>query len=177
MHKDCKEILVTGEQITKRSEELGKLISEDYAGKELTLVGLLKGSVPFLAELSKYITIDVYFDYMDVSSYDGVTSSGNIVVETDLSHDIKGKHILIVEDILDTGKTLATIKPLLLDRGAASVEIATLLLKLSAYEKPITAKYVGFEVPDAFVIGFGLDYNQKYRNLPYVGVLKEEVYK
>lgn len=177
MHKDCKEILVTGEQITKRCQELGAQISKDYEGKEVILVGLLKGSVPFLAELSKYITIDVYFDYMDVSSYDGATSTGNIVVETDLSQSVKGKHILIVEDILDTGRTLATIVPYIRERGAASVEIVTMLFKPERLERSIEAKYIGFNVPNAFVIGYGLDYDQKYRNLPYVGILKEECYQ
>ena len=177
MHKDCKEILVTGEQITKRCQELGEQISKDYEGKEVILVGLLKGSVPFLAELSKFITLDVVFDYMDVSSYDGARSSGNIVVETDLSQDVKGKHILIVEDILDTGRTLATIVPYIIARGAASVEIVTMLFKPERLERDIEAKYIGFNVPNAFVIGYGLDFDQKYRNLPYVGILKEECYQ
>jgi len=175
MHKDCKEILVSGEAITKRCEELGAQISKDYAGKELILVGLLKGSVPFLAELSKHIDIDVYFDYMDVSSYDGVMS-GNIAVLTDLTQDVAGKHILIIEDILDTGKTLSTVMDLLKERDAASVEICTMLDKKEGRQVDIQAKYVGFDVPNVFVIGYGLDFNQKYRNLPYVGILKEECY-
>ena len=176
MHKDCKEILFTHDQIVKRCEDIGSQISEEYKGKNVILVGLLKGSIPFFAELAQHISLDVEFDFMAVSSYEGTESTGNVLVKKDISNDITGKDIIIVEDILDTGKTLHTVRAMLLEKGAASVEIATLLNKQERRLYPIQAKYVGFEIPNAFVIGYGMDYNENYRNLPYVGVLKEEVY-
>lgn len=176
MHKDVKEILYTQEEIVEKCKELAKQITNDYNDKEVILVGLLKGSVPFLAELSKYIELDVTFDYMDVSSYEGVKSR-TITIKKDLDQDVKGKDILLVEDILDTGKTLTTVKAMLEERGANSVEIVTMLDKKEGRTYPIEAKYVGFEIPNAFVIGFGLDFNEKYRQLPYVGILKEECYQ
>lgn len=176
MHKDVKEILYTQEEIVEKCKELAKQITNDYNDKEVILVGLLKGSVPFLAELSKYIELDVTFDYMDVSSYEGVESR-TITIKKDLDQDVKGKDILLVEDILDTGKTLTTVKAMLEERGANSVEIVTMLDKKEGRTYPIEAKYVGFEIPNAFMIGFGLDFNEKYRQLPYVGILKEECYQ
>lgn len=176
MHKDCKEILFTHDQIVKRCEDIGSQISEEYKGKNVILVGLLKGSIPFFAELAQHISLDVEFDFMAVSSYEGTESTGNVLVKKDISNDITGKDIIIVEDILDTGKTLHTVRAMLMEKGAASVEIATLLNKQERRVYPIQAKYVGFEIPNAFVIGYGMDYNENYRNLPYVGVLKEEVY-
>lgn len=176
MHKDVKEILYTQEEIVEKCKELAKQITNDYNDKEVILVGLLKGSVPFLAELSKYIELDVTFDYMDVSSYEGVESR-TITIKKDLDQDVKGKDILLVEDILDTGKTLTTVIAMLEERGANSVEIVTMLDKKEGRTYPIEAKYVGFEIPNAFVIGFGLDFNEKYRQLPYVGILKEECYQ
>ena len=176
MHKDVKEILYTQEEIVEKCKELAKQMTNDYNDKEVILVGLLKGSVPFLAELSKYIELDVTFDYMDVSSYEGVESR-TITIKKDLDQDGKGKDILLVEDILDTGKTLTTVKAMLEERGANSVEIVTMLDKKEGRTYPIEAKYVGFEIPNAFVIGFGLDFNEKYRQLPYVGILKEECYQ
>lgn len=176
MHKDVKEILYTQEEIVEKCKELAKQITNDYNDKEVILVGLLKGSVPFLAELSKYIELDVTFDYMDVSSYEGVESR-TIAIKKDLDQDVKGNDILLVEDILDTGKTLTTVKAMLEERGANSVEIVTMLDKKEGRTYPIEAKYVGFEIPNAFVIGFGLDFNEKYRQLPYVGILKEECYQ
>lgn len=176
MHKDVKEILFSQEEISKKCEELAKQIDKDYQGKEVVFVGLLKGSVPFLAELSKHIENDITFDYMDVSSYDGVESR-TLTIKKDLDQDVKGKDILLVEDILDTGKTLHTVVAMLKQRGARSVEIVTMLDKKEGRTYPIEAKYIGFEIPNAFVIGFGLDFNEKYRNLPYVGILKEECYQ
>ena len=151
MHKDVKEILYTQEEIVEKCKELAKQITNDYNDKEVILVGLLKGSVPFLAELSKYIELDVTFDYMDVSSYEGVESR-TITIKKDLDQDVKGKDILLVEDILDTGKTLTTVKAMLEERGANSVEIVTMLDKKEGRTYPIEAKYVGFEIPNAFVI-------------------------
>lgn len=176
MHKDVQEILYTQDEITQKCKELGKMIMNDYHDKQVILIGLLKGSVPFLAELSKFISLDVTFDYMDVSSYEGVESR-TVTIKKDIDQDVKGKHILLVEDILDTGKTLSTVKAMFEERGAASVEIVTMLDKAECRQFPIEAKYVGYQIPNAFVVGFGLDYDEKYRNLPYVGILKEEVYK
>ncbi len=175
MHRNVKEILYTQEEITQKCKELAKQIMNDYHDKNLLMVGLLKGSVPFLAELSKFVNLDVTFDYMDVSSYEGVESKA-ITIKKDLDQEVKGKDILLVEDILDTGKTLTTVKAMLLERGAASVEIVTMLDKKEGRTYSIEAKYVGFDIPNAFVVGFGLDFDEKYRNLPYVGILKEECY-
>ena len=176
MHKNIKEILISDEQIIEKCKELGKIIDKDYEGKEVLLVGLLKGSVPFMAELAKHLNSDVTFDYMNVSSYDGVESK-TLVVKQDLKEDVSGKNILIVEDILDTGKTLYNVKEMLLKRNANSVKIVTMLDKEEGRIIDMKADYVGFKIPNAFVVGYGLDFNEKYRNLPYVGILKEECYK
>ena len=171
MHKNIKEILITEEQISAKCEELGKIIDKDYEGKEVLLVGLLKGSVPFMAELSKHLNSDVTFDYMNVSSYDGVESK-TLVVKQDLKEDVMGKNILIVEDILDTGKTLFNVKEMLLKRKANSVKIVTMLDKEECRVIDMKADYVGFKIPNAFFVGNGLDFNEKNRQLPYVGILK-----
>lgn len=176
MHKNIKEILISEEQIIEKCKELGKIIDKDYEGKEVLLVGLLKGSVPFMAELAKHLDSDVTFDYMNVSSYDGVESK-TLVVKQDLKEDVSGKNILIVEDILDTGKTLYNVKEMLLKRNANSVKIVTMLDKEEGRIIDMRADYVGFKIPNAFVVGYGLDFNEKYRQLPYVGILKEECYK
>lgn len=176
MHKNIKEILISEEQIIEKCKELGKIIDKDYEGKEVLLVGLLKGSVPFMAELAKHLNSDVTFDYMNVSSYDGVESK-TLVVKQDLKEDVSGKNILIVEDILDTGKTLYNVKEMLLKRNANSVKIVTMLDKEEGRIIDMKADYVGFRIPNAFVVGYGLDFNEKYRQLPYVGILKEECYK
>ncbi len=176
MHKNIKEVLISEEQIIEKCKELGKIIDKDYEGKEVLLVGLLKGSVPFMAELAKHLNSDVTFDYMNVSSYDGVESK-TLVVKQDLKEDVSGKNILIVEDILDTGKTLYNVKDMLLKRNANSVKIVTMLDKEEGRVIDMKADYVGFKIPNAFVVGYGLDFNEKYRQLPYVGVLKEECYK
>lgn len=176
MHKDIKEILYTEEQIEQKCEELANQIDQDYAGEEILLVGLLKGSVPFLAELGKHLKSDVTFDYMKVSSYSGVESK-TLVVQQDLKEDIRGKNILIVEDILDTGKTLYNVKQMLLKRGVRGVKIVTLLDKEEGRVFDMKADYSGFKIPNAFVVGYGLDFNEKYRQLPYVGILKEDCYK
>ena len=176
MHKNIKEILISEEQIIEKCKELGKIIDKDYEGKEVLLVGLLKGSVPFMAELAKHLNSDVTFDYMNVSSYDGVESK-TLVVKQDLKEDVSGKNILIVEDILDTGKTLYNVKEMLLKRNANSEKIVTMLDKEEGRIIDMKADYVGFKIPNAFVVGYGLDFNEKYRQLPYVGILKEECYK
>lgn len=175
MHQDVKEILFSLEEIQEKSKELGEKISNDYQGKEPILLGLLKGSVPFMAELAKWITVDVTFDFMHVSSYVG-THSGQLNIKKDMEQDVKGKDVIIVEDIIDTGNTLFYVKHMLLERGANSVKIVTLLDKAECRKIDIQGDYVGFVMPNAFAVGFGLDYDEKYRNLPYIGVLKEECY-
>ena len=179
MHKDVKKILISEEEIVKRCEELGRQITADYEAKQEAplLVALLKGSVPFLAELIKHIDMDIMFDFMDVSSYEGTQSVGNIRVIKDLDSSINGVSILLVEDIVDTGRTLAEVKRMLLNKGAKEVKIVSLLDKPQRRVVDISADYVGFAVPNEFVIGYGLDFDQKYRNLPYVGVLKDELYE
>ena len=174
---DVEKILISEKEITDRCTELGAQISRDYDGKDPIIVGLLKGSVPFMAELIKHITVDCEIDFMAVSSYSGTESMGDVKIVKDLDHSIKGCHVLVVEDIVDTGKTLEKVKELLYSKGAASVKVVSLLDKPDRRIVDIEAEYVGFVIPNEFVIGFGLDFDQKYRNLPYVGVLKEECYK
>ena len=179
MHQSVKNILVTHEQIVARSKELGEQITNEYKNHENKplLVALLKGSVPFLAELIKHIDLDIEYDFMDVSSYEGTESIGDIRIIKDLDRSIKNTEIILVEDIVDTGRTLETVKKLMVQKGASDVKVITLLDKPDRRVVDITAEYVGFVIPNEFVIGFGLDFDQKFRNLPYVGVLKEEFYK
>lgn len=177
INKDVDSILVTEEQIVNRCDEIGKQISKDYVGKRPILIALLKGSVPFLSELMKHIDIDMEIEFMDVSSYSGTESTGEVKIVKDLDCSIKGLDVIIIEDIIDTGRTLKTVKQLLYSKGANSVKVASLLDKKERRVVEIEGDYIGFNIPDAFVIGFGLDFNQKYRNLPYVGVLKEDCYK
>ena len=177
MHSDVKQVLFTEEQIKARVRELGAQITNDSKGKNILLCGILKGAVTFFTDLARCIDGPVEFDFMVCSSYGAsTTSSGFVKIRKDLDSDVRGRDILIVEDIIDTGVTLSKLKPLLLERGAASVKIATLLSKPSRRKVDIPVDYNGFEIPDAFVVGYGLDYNSRYRNLPYIGVLKEEVY-
>lgn len=178
MHQDLKKILVSEEQIVAKCKELGAKISQDYRdiGEIPLLVAVLKGSVPFLAELIKHIDLDIEFDFMDVSSYEGTESIGDVRIIKDLDRSIKGTRILLVEDIVDTGRTIKEVTRLLLNKGATEVKIVSLLDKPSRRVIEITADYIGFEIPNEFVVGFGLDFDEKYRNLPYVGVLKDEFY-
>lgn len=176
MHKDIERILISEEQIIARSKEMGQQITKDYEGKKPMLVALLKGSVPFIAELMKHIELDIEIDFMDVSSYSGTESKGDVRIDKDLTCSIQGLDIILVEDIVDTGHTLSKVVALLYQKGANSVKIASLLDKPERRVVDIKTDYIGFEVPNYFVVGFGLDFNQKYRNLPYVGVLKEECY-
>lgn len=177
MNNDIKEILITEDEIINRCKELGKEITKDYQGKTPILIGLLKGSVPFLAELMKRIEINMEIDFMDVSSYSGTESTGDVRIDKDLSNSIVGDDVIVVEDIVDTGKTLQKVVGLLYSKGANSVRIVSLLDKPKRRIVDLKADYIGFTIPDAFVVGFGLDFNQKYRNLPYVGILKEDCYK
>lgn len=167
------EVLLPEEKINARIRELGEQISKDYAGKNIHLIGILKGGSFFMCELAKRITVPVSIDFMSVSSYGSSTmSSGTISVKKDLDESIEGKHVLVVEDIIDTGKTLSYLKELLKDRGAASVELCALLDKPERREADIRMDYVGFQIPDEFVVGYGLDYSQRYRNFPYIGIVK-----
>jgi hypoxanthine phosphoribosyltransferase len=175
---DIKEILLTEDELKKKIKEIGKDISEEYADKDLLLVGILKGSVPFMADLLREITIPCTMDFMAVSSYGNSTKTSGIVrILKDLDFEIEGKDVLIVEDIVDSGITLSYLIDYLKGRKPSSIEIACLLSKPERRSVEINAKYIGFVVPDYFLVGYGLDYSEKYRNLPYIGVLKEEIYK
>ena len=178
MHNDIQEILVTEQQLQQKIQELGAAISRDYAGKDLLLVAILKGSVVFMADLMRAVTIPCNIDFMVVSSYGkGTSTSGLVKIVKDLDQDLNGKHVLIVEDILDTGVTLSNLVPMLKMRNPASVKICTILDKPSRRKADIEADYRGYQIPDEIAVGYGLDYAENYRNLPYVGVLKREVYE
>ncbi len=179
MHQHLSKVLISEEEIVKRSKELGKEITEKYKNDEKPpiLVALLKGSVPFLAEVIKHIELDVEIDFMDVSSYGaGMESTRDIRILKDLDRSIKDRSIIIVEDIVDTGRTLKTVIKILHNKGASSIEVVSLLDKPERREVEVSVEYIGFTIPNEFVVGFGLDYNEKYRNLPYVGVLSEDYY-
>lgn len=163
--------LLTREEVEKRIKELAKEIEKDYCGKDLLVIGLLKGSIMFMSDLIKEMNLPVMIDFMSVSSYSGTTSTGviNVLKDTDIS--VKDKDVLIVEDIIDTGLTLSHVRKLLEDRGTKSLKICTLLDKPSRRTVEMKGDYVGFEIPDEFVVGYGLDYDQHHRNLPYVGIV------
>ncbi len=172
-----KEVLFDKQQIADRVAAVGRQISKDYAGKDLLVIGVLKGAWVYLADLVRNIDNNVEVDFMSVSSYNGGTvSSGSLTVVKDLSVDCKGRHVLIVEDIVDTGITLSRLKDMLLSRGAASVEISTLLSKPARRKIDVDVKYIGFEIPDKFVVGYGLDFDERYRGLDDVCVLDEKAY-
>ncbi|MFG6373238.1 MAG: hypoxanthine phosphoribosyltransferase [Oscillospiraceae bacterium] len=177
MDKDILEVFYSEEQLKAKVAELGAAITRDYQGKSPVLVSVLRGSYIFMADLTRAIDLPCTVDFMSVSSYGaGTTSSGQVKILKDLSEPIEGKDLIIVEDILDSGNTLFYLRDVLAARKPASIAICTLLDKPERRTKPIQADYSGFEVPDAFVVGYGLDYAEKYRNLPYIGVLKPEVY-
>ena len=177
MKDDIEEVLLPEKDLQKAVKKLGKQISADYEGKNLMLVAVLKGSVIFMADLMRAITIPVSIDFMSVSSYGaGVKSSGVVKIIKDLDHDLTGYDVLIVEDILDSGLTLSYLTNVLRQRNVSSIKICTLLDKPERRKVDIKPDYACFVVPDRFVVGYGLDYDQKYRNLPYVGVVKPEVY-
>ena len=177
MKEDVLRVLLSEDEIREKVRELGGKITADYKNSNLMLVTVLKGAVVFLADLMRQIDVPAEIDFMVVSSYgSGVKSSGVVKIVKDLDVPLAGKDILIVEDILDSGLTLSYIKELLESRGPRSIRIATLLDKPSRRKVDLQADYIGFSVPDEFVIGYGLDYDEKYRNLPYIGVLKPEIY-
>lgn len=178
MNDPIKEVLLTEEEIEERVSELAKEISEEYRGKDLLVVGILKGAVIFLSDLVKRLDFPVMLDFMAVSSYGkSSVSTGEVRILKDLDYSVEGKDILIVEDIIDTGLTLNYLKDILGKRGARSVKICTLLDKPERRTIGVSIDFMGFEIPDEFVVGYGLDYNEQYRNYPFVGALKEEVYE
>lgn len=177
MKEDILKVLLSEDDIAARVAEIGAQISRDYAGKRLVMVSVLKGSVVFMADLMRAVTVPAEIDFMCVSSYgSGVKTSGVVKIIKDLDNDLAGMDLLLVEDILDSGMTLEYIKKLLLGRNPNSIKICTLLDKPERRKADVVADYKGFEVPDEFVVGYGLDYAEKYRNLPYIGVLKPSVY-
>ena len=177
MHNNIAEILITEKELQSRIAELGKEVAKDYEGKTPIFVGVLKGAIMFFADMVRATPIPCEYDFMAVSSYGAATiSSGKINLIKDLSADIKGRHVVILEDILDTGNTLRFVVDYLLEKEPASLKICTLLDKPSRRTAPIEADYVGFTIPNQFVVGYGLDYDEIYRNIPYVGILKPEVY-
>ena len=165
-------VLIEEEKVDKRIEELGKKISEEYAGKEVHLICILKGSIFFTCELAKRITVPVTIDFMSCSSYgDGTKSSGVVKLVKDLDEPLEGKNVIVIEDIIDSGRTLSYLLEILSARKPASLKLCTLLDKPDRRVMPVHVDYTGFEIPDEFVVGYGLDYDQRYRNLPYIGVL------
>ena len=177
MRDDIASVLLSAEDIQKRTAELGARISKDFDGREPLFVGVLKGCFVFMADLCRRIDLPCTVDFMAVSSYGGGTSSsGQVQITKDLSSDITGKNIIVVEDILDSGNTLSYLLKVLEQRSPASIRLCTLLDKPERRVKPVEVHYSGFTIPDAFVVGYGLDYAEHYRNLPYIGILKPEVY-
>ena len=173
-----KYVLVSEEEIKELTKKLGEKISADYAGKQLVVVGMLKGAMPFMMDLIKNITIPVEMDFIQTSSYHGgTTSSTAVMFKKDIDTNVVEKHVLLVDDVVDTAKTITKVLEIFKGRGAHSIELCCLLDKPEGRVVPYEAKYVGKTIPNEFVIGYGLDYNEYYRNLPYVAVVKEEVYK
>ena len=177
LEKDIQEILFSEEQLKARVKEIAQQIEADYQGKEILLICILRGSFVFIADLCREIRLPCTVDFMAVSSYGkGSSSSGRVQIVKDLAEDIAGRHVIVVEDILDSGNTLSYLLNILEQRNPASVRLVALLDKPDRRVKPVELHYSGFTIPDAFVVGYGLDYAEKYRNLPYIGVLKPEVY-
>ncbi len=176
MTNDIERILLSEEEIEEQVARVGRRITEDFRDKNPIFVGVLKGCFIFMADLMLHVDIKCTMDFMAISSYAGTSSTGAVKINKDLGQDIEGRHVIIVEDILDSGVTLSYLKQFLLGRKPASITIATLLDKPARRRSDIVADYSCFEVPDAFVVGYGLDYNEHYRNLPYIGVLKPEIY-
>lgn len=177
MHPDLETIVLTEAQIAERIRDLGEQISADYGDESVLLIAVLRGAALFVADLARAIVSPVEIDFMAVSSYGSSTKSSGVVrIIKDLDETIEGRHVLVVEDILDTGLTLKYLLKNLASRGPASLEVVTLLSKEGKQRVPISCKYIGFDVPDEFVVGYGLDYAERYRNLPYIGILKPEIY-
>lgn len=178
LHPDVQELLFSEETLERRIRELGKQLSEDYAGRNPLLICVLKGAIHFFTELTKAVTIDCEYEFAAASSYgSGTESSGEVVLTRDLIEDVSGRDVIVVDDIIDTGLTLQFLSELLQKRKVASVKTCVLLDKPERRTAAISADYVGFVIPNHFVVGYGLDYRQKYRNLPYIGILKPEQYR
>jgi len=178
VHKDIEEVLITEKQLQKKVEELGRQITHEYQGRTMLLLCVLKGALMFMADLARAIDLPLEMDFMVVSSYGSATESSGVVrIVKDLEEPIEGKHVLLVEDIVDSGLTLHYLLDVLRTRKPASLRVCTLIDKVKEREKVVTPDYMGFQVADRFVVGYGLDYAQRYRNLPYIGVLKPEVYQ
>lgn len=176
MTQDIETVLVTEEQLREQIHEMGARLTKEYAGKLPLFVGVLKGCVPFFTAMTQEIQIPSQWDFISISSYDGTASTGRMTFRKDIDHDIRGRHVIILEDIIDSGATLRYLKELLLKRKPASLKICTLLDKPAGRTVELEADYSCFTIPNAFVVGFGLDYRDCYRNLPFVGVLKPSVY-
>ncbi|MBN2910652.1 hypoxanthine phosphoribosyltransferase [Polycladomyces sp. WAk] len=178
MHEDIQEILYTEEEIKTKVKELGRRLSEDYRGLNPLCICVLKGAAPFMTDLVRSMDIPLEMDFMAVSSYGASTKSSGVVrIIKDLDASVEGRHVIIVEDIIDSGLTLSHLIDLLRHRNAASIKVVTLLDKPGRRTVDLQPDYCGFTIPDAFVVGYGLDYAEKYRNLPYIGILKEQVYQ
>lgn len=177
MRNEFEKILITKEEIEQICARLGKQISEDYTGKELVVVGMLKGGAPFMMDLIKNITIPLTIDFMQISSFHGGITATNLVFKKDIETNVHNKHVIIVDDIVDSARTMAEVLRLFETRKVASIEVACLLDKPSGRLVELTPKYAGALVPDAFVVGYGLDYKEYYRNLPYIAILSKEVYE
>ncbi len=165
-------VLINKAKLEKRIEEMAKQIQKDYEGKELVFIGILKGSVIFMSELAKNVKANVAIDFMDVSSYEGTESTGKVTINKDIRDSIEGKDVIIVEDIIDTGRTLTYVRDYLKQKNPNSIKIATMLSKPSRRIMELEVEYIGFAIEDKFVVGYGLDYNEKYRNLPYIGYIE-----
>ena len=177
LDKDIQEILFSEEQLKERVQAIARQIEADYQGREVMLISVLRGSFVFMADLCRALKLPCTMDFMSVSSYGGGTSSsGQVQITKDLSEDITGRHVIVLEDILDSGNTLSYLLNILEHRRPASVRLCALLDKPDRRVKPVELHYCGFTIPDAFVVGYGLDYAEKYRNLPYIGILKPEIY-
>ena len=169
------EVLISEAELAEINKRLGAQITADYEGKNLFVVGVLKGSLVFMADLIRHIDVPCELDFLSVSSYgDGTVSSGTLKIKKDLEEDITGKNVIVVEDIIDSGRTLKYLKEDLKGRGAKSVKLCALLSKPARHEVEVEVEYIGYEIPDEFVVGYGLDYAQKYRNLPYIGIVEFE---
>lgn len=177
LHNDIEKVLITREDIEQKCAEIGRQLTKEYDGRFPLVIGVLKGAMPFMSDLLRYTETHLEMDFMDVSSYgSGTSSSGEVKIVKDLDTKVEGRDLLIIEDIIDSGLTLSYLVDLFKYRKAKSIKIVTLLDKPTGRSADIKADIIGFEVPDEFVVGYGLDYNQKYRNLPYIGILKPEIY-
>ena len=178
VHPDIERVLISAEEIQDKIAELAKLVNEDYRGRDLLLVGVLKGAFVFMADLARHIQLPIEFDFMAVSSYGSATQSSGVVrILKDLDYEITGRHVLLVEDIIDSGLTISYLLRYLEARRPASLEICSLFWKKGEQAVPMKIKYPGFEIPPVFIVGYGLDFAEKYRNLPYIGVLRPDAYE